>query len=434
MNRRQTGWLAALVLSVVAASQAAAGTLPSAAVNKHLGPATCASGVCHGKVSPDPKSNVMLNEYRTWLRRDYHSRAYTVLRSDESKAIARKLGLSSAQTADICLDCHADNVPAARRGEEFQISDGVGCEACHGGAERWIESHAEEGATHADNLARGMYPTENAEARAQLCLSCHLGTEEKFADHDIMAAGHPRMSFELTIFTDLQPPHYKVDDDYVKRKGKLDKADIWVKGVLYKARRELELAHSDLFSGHGLFPELAFFDCHACHHPMNDLRWAPSSVTRQIPIGVPRLNDGSLQMLIAISSVVAPDRGDALSSNVAQLHVASTRGYDTFVNRVGKLQRFLAELGEQLADHDYTEREIRAMRRTLLHKARGGEYRDFTSAEQAYMGVETLCIRLGEYDRWKSSLDKWFKTVEDEHAFKPGRFAAVARQFYARVR
>ena len=25
----------------------------------------------------------------------------------------------------------------------------------------------------------------------------------------------------------------------------------------------------------GLFPELVFFDCHACHHPMSDLRWNP---------------------------------------------------------------------------------------------------------------------------------------------------------------
>ena len=51
---------------------------------------------------------------------------------------------------------------------------GVRCEACHGGAERWIKSHAQRDATHAANLALGMYPTETPARRAQLCLSCHI--------------------------------------------------------------------------------------------------------------------------------------------------------------------------------------------------------------------------------------------------------------------
>ncbi|MDZ7687088.1 MAG: hypothetical protein U5O39_20785 [Gammaproteobacteria bacterium] len=117
-----------------------------------------------------------------------------------------------------------------------------------------------------------MYPTEKPEARARLCLSCHVGTEEKYADHDIMAAGHPRMSFELEAFTVNQPAHYHVDKDYLERKGNIQSANMWATGMAMKARRQLDLLRSDRFSGHGLFPELAFFDCHACHHPMDAKR------------------------------------------------------------------------------------------------------------------------------------------------------------------
>ena len=51
------------------------------------------------------------------------------------------LGLPNAHEADLCLDCHADNVPTAMRGPEFDITDGVGCEACHGGSETWAALH-----------------------------------------------------------------------------------------------------------------------------------------------------------------------------------------------------------------------------------------------------------------------------------------------------
>ena len=78
---------------------------------KHLGVASCATSVCHGKLAPAPNKHVALNEYQTWTREDRHAQAYRTLELAESKRIAANLGLPSASTAKICLDCHADNVP-----------------------------------------------------------------------------------------------------------------------------------------------------------------------------------------------------------------------------------------------------------------------------------------------------------------------------------
>lgn len=424
----------AVLAACLAAAGARAQPLPSEAEYEHLGPASCATSVCHGKATRDENSNVWLNEYRIWSRDDYHSDAYSVLRSEESKAMADKLGLSSARTADVCLDCHADNIPAEKRGEKFQISDGVGCEACHGGAEKWIEAHAEDDATHENNLALGMYPTEKPEARARLCLSCHVGTEDKFADHDIMAAGHPRMSFELETFTVNQPAHYHVDEDYLERKGNIQSVNMWVNGMVYKAKRQLDLIRSDRFSGHGLFPELAFFDCHACHHPMDEQRMRATSVTGALPPGMVRLDDSSFQMLMAIASAVRPEAEAALRDAVTELHRATTRGREQVRDQAGRLDGMLEDMVGALGGHEYSERDMRSIRSRLLDRARSGEYHDFTSAEQAFLAVETLCIELGEYDRLGPTLDAWFETLRSEHDFDSGRYAAVAGQLREKVR
>ncbi len=240
---------------------------------QHLGVASCATGVCHGKLTEEENSNVWLNEYRIWSGDDRHARAYQTLLTDQSKAIARKLGLANAQGAKICLDCHSDNVPQAQRGTKFQLSDGIGCEACHGGAEKWIESHTEPGVTHAKNLAAGMLGTEDINVRAQVCLSCHLGTGNQFATHRIMGAGHPRLGFELEAYTANQPAHFAVDEDYINRKGAPSGFEVWRAGQVESTRRYLQLMNTALFAEGDLLPDFSFYDCHSCHHPMENIRW-----------------------------------------------------------------------------------------------------------------------------------------------------------------
>jgi hypothetical protein len=148
----------------------AAATLPAAAEEPilpqyqpdiHLGVASCAGSTCHGATAPWKGSNVLQNEYATWQRSDKHAKAYEVLLNDKSKRIAKNLGLKNAHTAAVCLDCHADNVPAKTRAKQFQISDGVGCEACHGGAMRWLGIHVSGAATRKAEVAAGMFPTED---------------------------------------------------------------------------------------------------------------------------------------------------------------------------------------------------------------------------------------------------------------------------------
>jgi len=166
--------MATLGFSVLANAQT-----PQFGKDLHIGVTSCAGSTCHGATSPWENSTVLQNEYITWSQKDSHSKAYAVLRNDASKRIATNLGLPNAHEADLCLDCHADNAPKEKRGRFFQISDGVACEACHGGAQRWLGIHISGAANHQDNLNAGMYPTEDPVKRAELCLSCHFGDDKK---------------------------------------------------------------------------------------------------------------------------------------------------------------------------------------------------------------------------------------------------------------
>ena len=212
--------VAALSLAVILlpAAPAVAAELPRLGENVHLGVATCSGSTCHGAGKPVAGSDILQTEFLTWHRKDAHSKAYAVLRTDASQRIADRLGLGEATEADTCLDCHADNVPEERRGRRFQISDGVGCEACHGGAGGWIETHANENVSHAQNVENGLFPLDQPTERTRLCMSCHYSHPASPMTHRIMAAGHPSLLFETDTFSLIRPRHHRVDADYRARK------------------------------------------------------------------------------------------------------------------------------------------------------------------------------------------------------------------------
>ena len=81
MVRRKLDYVAALIALLLCASGAHSQPLPGNGEYPDEGVASCATSVCHGKVSHDHDAQVLLNEYRAWLRQDYHSRAYRTLQT-----------------------------------------------------------------------------------------------------------------------------------------------------------------------------------------------------------------------------------------------------------------------------------------------------------------------------------------------------------------
>jgi hypothetical protein len=432
----------ALMQTAVAAApsdMALAGTggavpLPSATPNKHMGVASCSSTVCHGAVTPNQNYHVQMNEYVTWSHQDAHSKSYAVLTSARSKAIAAKLGLASATTAKICLDCHADNVPAQLRGEKFSLSDGIGCEACHGGAERWLQSHTSKDATYREDISRGMYPTADLTERAELCLSCHYGTSEKFATHTIMAAGHPRLSFEMDTFLALQPPHYRVDADYRQRKPTYTRTQVWAYGQLAATLRELDQLQGPRVNNSSAFPELALFNCYGCHmSSMKRTDWSHRLFGVTAAPGAVPASDGTLCMAWVIARQLDPASAPALLKMSQNLLAASASSRQQIVSQSRQLASVVERLQNKAATRNWTHADQRMLLNTLISLGVSGEYRDYIDAEQAVMGIDGLLIEMNVQDRYRKSLDELYRLTQNDEAYSPEKFIGGLKQLQSEV-
>lgn len=424
MNRRLM--LPALLL---ATTMPGAAELPESDGRTHTGVATCAASQCHGSAIPRDATGVLQNEYVTWTQADPHSRAYEVLSNEQSRRIASRLGIGNAREARECLDCHADNVAPQHRGEKFQLSDGVGCEACHGGAENWLATHYNApGVSRAENLSSGMYATNDADARADLCLSCHLGTENKFATHRMMAAGHPRLAFELDTFTELwrtlgRQPHFRNDAEYRQRKNVPSHSYTWASGLVSEARLRLDLIASSHFDGVGMFPELGFYDCHACHRSMKTVQWRRLERHSNSGPGMPFINDGTFVMSLALARAIQPAAVDDLQAGLRRLHAAGTDSVASIRNAAATLDTTLARIDTALTPAALRGREQQILE-AVLETGAEGNYIDYVSAEQAFMAVQMLVLEIGDPEQ-EAQLDELANSLNDDERYRPAQFARL---------
>src|SRR5205823_4697135 len=157
-----------------------------------------------------------------------------------------------------CLSCHAPEAATA----EPLAARGVGCESCHGPAERWLTAHYQD---EFKTLTRrekaepyGLYPTKGLAFRAALCASFHVGDAGREVDHDLIAAGHPRLAFEYTGYH--HNPKYSRHWRETGYGPDFD-ARAWAIGQVACARSAAELLAARARSPDRPWPELAEASC-----------------------------------------------------------------------------------------------------------------------------------------------------------------------------
>ena len=352
---------------------------------KHLGVPSCSDSTCHGANVKFADSNVLRNEFRVWNESDPHARAYATLLNSRSKKIAENLGIGNAAAADMCLGCHADNVAIDKRGAEFDIVDGVTCESCHGGGEAYLQIHTS--GDHQASLNKGLYPTEDPRARAELCVSCHVGNEsDRKITHEIMGAGHPRLSFELNTFSSIQPAHYEVDSDYIERKGNITELQVWAMGQVVAARQFVSNVES--FPKAGLFPELVHMDCLGCHDEMSKLTWSKNPLIT-LPAGALRYNDSYLLSSYQVAKAVVPELAIPLLTDIKAFLIVneSENSHDI---KVKKLDASLEKVERHLSKSPITVVEGLNILATLVDVGLISSHRDYASAEQSAMAINSV--------------------------------------------
>lgn len=258
---------------VIPAPRPAADATIGTTAPRYVGTASCTSAGCHAgeyrarASSGDAWSPVAFN---LWFSNDRHARGYETLLTEESQEIAKKLGYANAHQQPECLACHAPEgaIDSFTVSHRSTVVDGVGCESCHGPAEKWLAPHKTDGWLFTSIEAKeslGFRNLDNLATRASTCAECHVGSASREVNHDLIAAGHPRLSFEMSSLHSRMAKHWRSED---QPQQTID-AKLWVVGRAVGAKAALELltaraAHATAW------PEFSEYDCYACHHHLRD--------------------------------------------------------------------------------------------------------------------------------------------------------------------
>ncbi len=269
---------------------------------------------CHGKADPVPEKDAFLyrgTEMHTWENLDKHKHATRVLQGERSKLIAVNLGWKHDLTNEPrCLSCHGVVISDEKEVHEDsfkppqRIESGVGCVVCHGAYKDWVRDHIDpfgnwKKLTRADKAKLGLRDMWDPEVRAALCCSCHIGNikEGKLVTHEMYAAGHPPLpGIEVATFCEAMPRHWETLKEKVTKRPEhkdfhrrihgfdadgeeLAAARLLSVSSVVAFRTSTQLVH-ELAGGaakregkEASWPELAAFDCYACHHDLKSESW-----------------------------------------------------------------------------------------------------------------------------------------------------------------
>jgi len=178
--------------------------------------------------------------------------------------------------------------------ERDQIGRGISCESCHGGARQWIALHYQRDITREQLTHLGMIDTKNLLVRARQCAACHVGSADQDMNHDMIAAGHPPLRFELASYEALLPRKHW-DDQPQRIANPNYEVQLWAAGRVAAAQAALELLkgralraanqESGARSQESViapWPEFAESNCFACHQPLRSMagQLAPAAERR----------------------------------------------------------------------------------------------------------------------------------------------------------
>jgi hypothetical protein len=270
-----------------------------------LGIASCSASACHGEngsssLIDSTKSSRWSSSASHWLASDPHTKAYQALTGTRAKAIIQRLrGFDSrewprsAEAEPRCLACHTNPSLATSDAKNDPVligrrAEGVGCESCHGNAGQWLDKHLTWTSANRDSEYEkyGMTRLNDLGERALVCSGCHLGAPEKNGiplrdmNHDMIAAGHPRLYFELAEFQRRLRPHW-VERDRHRDPGTIAgpefEARLWFVGRIANAEASCQLLAGRVGRANQgddvPWPEYSEFNCFSCHHQLVPTGW-----------------------------------------------------------------------------------------------------------------------------------------------------------------
>ena len=409
---------------------------------KYIGPGSCAATSCHGSVRPVAGSRILQSEYSTWILKDKHSRAFQALTSEGGERMARILKLGArAEDSPKCLACHALYTVPEQRGRPFEISEGVSCENCHGPASGWLGAHTTRDWAHEKSVALGMYDTRDVIRRTEKCLNCHLGTQEKFVDHEMIAAGHPDLYFELDSFSAVMPRHWKVPRESAPGKPAEDEAWAGVRDWSAGQAVQLRAAMQRLaWRARGRnWPEYSEFSCFACHHALGPAKdsWRQEHGYPGRRPGDPAWNSSRYAVFRLLAMQIDSGTGLELDKQVARVSEEMSKlnpDREAVASAAAAAVLQAQRIAEELAAMKYDHAIALRMLQRITNDADTIAIQDERAAEQAAMAVDSLYIAYSRDAKpangaeVRAAINELFQQLENPSAYNADQFARGLRR------
>lgn len=462
--------------SVVALSGSAFAQAEAAPETKLGGCALChgvelTSGRSSGRILRDFAG---LGEDIVFTNEDKHYHAYKLLEGELGQHMQSVLATAwnnpdyKVTEDQACLSCHSGwtkQDPQEKPPATFR--DGVDCEACHGGGgeneDGYKFAHTDpkwRTWTPEQKHEKGFVDVRNPIRKAQVCFSCHIGNvaEGKVVTHVMYAAGHPPLpGIELETFASEMPVHWRT----VREKGEFKYRDEWLaanfsegskpledllqtKSVLISGvvalRETLNLFASQAVEEDSHWPELAVFDCTACHHDLSDPAWRQVRGYGTTVPGRPQFFAWSTALLkVAVQHRAAHSDHDFKTQwNEVHAELESLRrvldrrpyGIPSEIRTVvlgdpadendKGLVGWLDDLAQDIFESPvHKEDAVRAIKNLAM--VGPDEYPDYNSARQILWAIRSIQLELN------TELPKWEPAVDDSEAESKRNLANLVR-------
>lgn len=427
---------------------------PSAEPMKYIGPGSCAATSCHGSVRPVAGSRILQTEYSTWILKDKHSRAYQALTSDVGERMARILKLGAkAEESPMCLVCHALYTKPEQQGRKFEIAEGVSCENCHGPASGWLGPHTTTSWPHEKSVQLGMNETRNVIHRTEKCLECHLGTKEKFVDHEMIAAGHPDLYFELDSFSAVMPRHWKQPLESEAGNPMEDPAWVgvrdWSAGQAVQLRAAMERltwrAKGERHDKKDVWPEYAELSCFACHHSLGPAKdsWRQEHGYSGRRPGDPAWNASRFVVFRLMAQQVDATTAQELEKNLNTVSAEMSKlnpDRNSVVSAAGSAAPVAQRLADRLAGMQYSSALALGAMQKITEDAEEISLADERAAEQAAMALDSLYIAYSKEAKpanaaeVRAAINGLFQQLENPSSYNADQFAAALRRIHEQLR
>jgi hypothetical protein len=292
-----------------------------------------------------------------------------------------------------------------------------------------------------------MYDTRDVIHRTEKCLECHLGTKNKFVDHEMIAAGHPDLYFELDSFSAVMPRHWKSPRESEPGKPVEDAAWVgvreWSAGQAVQLRVGMERltwrAKNERFDKRDIWPEYSELSCFACHHALGPAKdsWRQEHGYFGRRPGDPAWNSSRYAVFRLLAKQIDSANAQELDRQllVVSSEMSKLNPDRTAVATAASAAAPLAQrIATRLAAMQYDQAVTLRMLQRIPDDAENIALADERAAEQAVMAMDSLYIAYSKDAKpanaaeVRVAINGLFQQLENPSTYNADQFASALRR------